>query len=85
VFGHTHIPFTRRFAAGTKSLINAGSVGLSYDGDPRASYVVLDDGVPTVRRVVYDIDRELRALAVSDLPGAEWTSKMLRTSTAQMP
>jgi predicted phosphodiesterase len=49
VFGHSHCPFIRMFAAGTKTLINAGSVGLSYDGDPRPSYFVLDDEVPAVR------------------------------------
>ncbi len=78
VFGHSHCLFIRMFAAGTKTLINAGSAGLSYDGDPRASYFVLDDEVPTVRRIAYDVDRELTALAVSELPGAAWTSNMLR-------
>jgi putative phosphoesterase len=85
VFGHVHRPSIRAIAGEPKLLINAGSVGLSYDGDPRASYLILDDGVPTVRRVAYDIDRELRALAVCGLPGAEWTSRMLRTSSPQMP
>ncbi len=66
-------------------LINTGSVGLSYDGDPRASYLLLDDGIPTIRRVEYDIERELKALSSCGLPGAEWTAKMLRTSSPQMP
>ena len=85
VFGHVHRPFIRTVAGRPKTLVNAGSVGLSYDGDPRASYLILDDGVPAVRRVAYDMDRELKALAVCGMPGAEWTSRMLRTSSPQMP
>ena len=85
VFAHVHRPSVRTIAGRPKTLVNAGSVGLPYDGDPRASYLILDDGVPTVRRIAYDIDRELSALAVCGLPGAEWTSRMLRTSSAQMP
>ena len=85
VFGHVHRPSVRTAAGQPKTLVNTGSVGLSYDGDPRASYLILDDGEPTLRRIVYDVDRELRALAVCGLPGAEWTSRMLRTSTPLMP
>jgi len=85
VFGHVHRPSVRTLAGQPKTLVNAGSVGLSYDGDPRASYLILDDGIPTVRRVEYHIERELRALAMCGLPGAEWTSRMLRTSSPQMP
>lgn len=85
VFGHVHRPSIRAIAGEPKLLINTGSVGLSYDGDPRASYLILDDGAPTVRRVAYDIDRELKALAACGRPGAEWTSRMLRASSLQMP
>ena len=40
VTGHTHLPFVRNF--GKKMFVNAGSVGQPRDGDPRASYVVVD-------------------------------------------
>lgn len=85
VFGHTHLPSIRNAGGALKWLINAGSVGLPYDGDPRASYVVLDEGRPEIRRVGYDVMRELKALASCGLPGAEWTARMLRTSSPQMP
>jgi len=84
-FGHTHRPSIHRMAGQPEFLINAGSVGLPYDGDPRASYLLLDDGTPSIRRVEYNVERELKALLSSDLPGAEWTAKMLRTSSPQMP
>src|ERR1700758_335567 len=85
IFGHTHRSSIRRMKGDLKLLINAGSVGLSYDGDPRASYVLLDEGRPEIRRVKYDVERELKALTACGLPGAAWMAKMLRTSSPQMP
>ncbi|MGI8945737.1 MAG: metallophosphoesterase family protein [Thermoleophilaceae bacterium] len=54
VFGHTHLPFARR-AAGGVELLNPGSVGMPFDGDHRAAWVVLrEDGAAEHRRVPYD-------------------------------
>ena len=54
VFGHTHLPFAREAGSGT-ALANPGSVGMPFDGDPRAAYAVLhDDGRVEHRRVAYD-------------------------------
>lgn len=85
VYAHTHQPSVRNISFGDILLVNTGSVGLSYDGDPRASYLLLDDYVPTVRRVEYDIDRELEALFSSGLPHSEWIARTLRTATPQLP
>jgi predicted phosphodiesterase len=85
VFGHTHRPSIRDIAGYPRLLINTGSVGLPYDGDPRASYLVFDEGTPSIRRVEYNLKKELTALASCGLPGAKWTAKMLRTSSPQMP
>jgi predicted phosphodiesterase len=53
VFGHTHLAFTRR--AGGIELVNPGSVGMPFDGDPRAAYgLVADGGEVELRRVGYD-------------------------------
>lgn len=82
-FGHTHRPFVR--GIGQRRLANSGSVGLPYDGDPRASFLLFEDGVPSIRRVAYDMERELRALAASGMPGAAWTARMLRTAAPQSP
>ncbi len=87
-YGHTHIPSVRRLGASGGSvsvLVNTGSVGLPYDGDPRASYLLIDGGSPTIRRVEYDVEKELRLLARCGLPGAEWTARMLRGSRAMLP
>ena len=85
VFGHTHRPSVRQLNSRVRLLINAGSVGLPYDGDPRASYLVLEDGKPEIRRVEYDTEREIRALVSSGLPGVDWISRMLRTGAPHLP
>ena len=54
VFGHTHLQFRRR-AEGGIELVNPGSVGMPFDGDPRAGYALVgDDGEVELRRVAYD-------------------------------
>ena len=54
VFGHTHLAFRRR-AEGRIELLNPGSVGMPFDGDPRAAWAVLgEDGAIEHRRVRYD-------------------------------
>lgn len=83
VYGHIHRSFLRRLPEMT--IVNSGSVSLSYDGDPRASYVLADDGKPTIRRVEYDVDREIQRLRSSGAPGAEWIAKILATATPHMP
>lgn len=58
ILGHTHIPFV--VEAGDGFLINPGSVGQPRDGDPRASYMMLEIKGSSVmvdhRRVEYDVD-----------------------------
>ena len=73
VFGHTHLPFVRVDAATGIELINPGSVGMPFDGNPRASYALLhDDGRVEHRRVRYDhasAARRARAVAGDDTWG----------------
>jgi predicted phosphodiesterase len=83
VYGHIHQPFMRDVAGLT--VVNAGSVGQSFDGDPRASYLLVGDGAPQIRRVEYDVEREIRAIAASGLPHADWIARTLRTARPQMP
>jgi len=54
LLGHTHLPMSR--GAWTKVVVNPGSVGQPLDGDPRASYAVIEDGMAEIRRVEYDIE-----------------------------
>ncbi len=58
--GHTHQPFELQLS--NKRVINPGSVGQPRDGNPRASYAVLERGRVEFRRVEYDIRETLDAL-----------------------
>jgi diadenosine tetraphosphatase ApaH/serine/threonine PP2A family protein phosphatase len=84
VYAHIHQPAQRTLTTGMR-LVNTGSVGLPYDGDPRASYLLLDDSSPVIRRVEYDIEKELQNLSSSGLPHAEWIARTLRAATPQLP
>ena len=64
---------------------NSGSVRLSYDGDRRAAYLLLDESRPSIRRVEYDVDKELEALSCCGLPHADWIAKILSSASPQMP
>ena len=83
VFGHIHVPFVRKTAELT--VANSGSVGMPYDGDPRASFLLVDEGIPALRRVEYDIEREVRRLQANRDPHLDWMSAMLRSGRPQMP
>ena len=69
----------------TDRVSNTGSVSLSYDGDRRAAYLLLDESKPAIRRVEYDVDTELKALSGCGLPHSVWIAKMLESGSFQMP
>jgi putative phosphoesterase len=75
VYGHIHRPYVRRMQGMT--VANTGSVSQSYDGDRRASYLVIDGESVTIRRVEYDVESEAKELLRSGLPHAEWMAKIL--------
>lgn len=56
VCGHVHRPLAR--AVDRWQIFNGGSVGIPYNGDPRAQYLLLDAvgrrWAPTFRRIDYD-------------------------------
>ena len=70
ILGHTHVPLIQKFEEGY--VINPGGCGQPRDGDPRASYVVLnvEDGKVELeyRRVSYDVDRVSKAILKEGLP-----------------
>jgi predicted phosphodiesterase len=83
IYGHIHRPYIRRLSGTT--VANTGSVSLSYDGDRRAAYLLLDGSKPAIRRVEYDVDSELKTLSSCGLPHAEWIAKILESASPQMP
>jgi putative phosphoesterase len=77
VYGHIHRPFVRRAGAGLL-VVNAGSAGLAWDGDPRASYVLIEDGKAEIVRVEYDTERDAALLMSSGHPDAGRLAEMRR-------
>jgi predicted phosphodiesterase len=82
LLGHTHLPMARR--VGPRLVINPGSVGQPRDGDPRASYAVVEDGDVRLKRAAYDVTRTVRDLEALGLRAdvTERLTAILRTGTA---
>lgn len=71
VGGHTHQQVIREVTGGL-TYVNAGSVGMPYEGRPGAFWLVVDDGRPRLRETGYDIAAaamELRASGFGDVEG----------------
>jgi putative phosphoesterase len=83
IYAHIHRAFVRQ--VGALTVANTGSVSLSYDGDPRASYLLIDDDTPVIRRVEYDVEKECRRMVERRIPNASWVGAMLRSGRFQMP
>jgi len=76
VYGHIHQPYVKEM--GEWTVANAGSVSLSYDGDARASYAVVDGEKASIRRVEYEVEREVQAVTRAELPHGDWVCANLR-------
>lgn len=80
-FGHCHRAFVRH-ARGCV-VVNAGSVGLPYDGDPRPSYALIDVdrgvSMAAIVRVPYDAEAAVRAAYNVGMAGAELFASTART------
>ena len=83
VYCHIHRPFIRK--VGTMTVCNTGSVGSPYDGDLRSSYLLITDDQPTIRRVAYDVEKEVGRLLASDYPYKEWIAEMRRKASYVPP
>ena len=83
VYGHIHYPFVRRLSSFT--VANSGSLSFSYDGDPRAAYVLIDEGEIVIRRVEYDVEEEIRWLADAHYPDADWIAQIYRAAAPIAP
>ena len=79
---HIHAPYVRRLDALT--VANGGSVSIPLDGDPRPSYLVVEDGVPQPRRIEFDLERSIAMTMASGHPLAGWIAEWMRRAT-QVP
>jgi putative phosphoesterase len=78
--GHTHLPDIQEF--GWKVIVNDGSAGYVFDGDPAASWalVTIDDEVTAeIRRTEYDVLATANAISARGLPGDVYRAATVRT------
>lgn len=68
VIGHTHHQFDRR--VGDLRIVNAGSVGMAYEGEVAAYWTLVEDGEPRAMRTPFDIERAVRETSASGWPKA---------------
>jgi putative phosphoesterase len=85
--GHTHIPEVREF--GWKVIVNAGSAGYVFDGDPTASFALVtinaatdQDGTTVsaeIKRAEFDVLAVSNAISARGLPGDVYRAATVRT------
>lgn len=81
VCGHTHIPEVRDL--GWKVIVNVGSAGYVFDGDPTASWALIDlaDGEvqAEIRRTAFDTLGVANAISARGLAGDVYRAATVRT------
>ena len=69
VGGHVHVQYEREL--GGIRLVNAGSVGMPYEGRQGAFWALVEDGSVELRRTTYAVDAAVAAIRASGYPDAE--------------
>ena len=79
--GHTHVPEVRDL--GWKVIVNGGSAGYVFDGDPTASWAsltIVDGEVHAdIRRTPFDVLTVANAISARGLPGDVYRAATVRT------
>ena len=75
VCGHTHVQFDRTLSNGLR-VVNAGSVGMPYEGRRGAFWALLGPGVDLVR-TEYDVEAAAAAILETAAPGVEDQARWL--------
>ena len=81
VCGHTHLPEVRDL--GWKVIVNDGSAGYIFDGDPTASWALIDIAgghvTAEIKRTTFDVLAVSNALTARGLPGDVYRAATVRT------
>jgi len=81
VCGHTHLPEVRDL--GWKVIVNDGSAGYIFDGEPTASWALIDvaggEVTAEIRRVEFDALSVANAISARGLPGDVYRAATVRT------
>lgn len=80
--GHTHLAEVREL--GRRLIVNPGSCGYAFDGDPAAAWAMLtiDDGdepSATLHRTAYDAQKVADEVSARGLPGDAYRAATIRT------
>jgi len=79
--GHTHVPEIRDF--GWRQIVNDGSAGYVFDGDPTASWAIIDivgdDVTAEIKRTEFDTLAVATAISDRGLPGDVYRAATVRT------
>jgi len=79
--GHTHVPEVRDL--GWKMIVNDGSAGYVFDGDPTASWARIDiangEVQAEIKRTDYDVLSVANAISARGLPGDVYRAATVRT------
>jgi predicted phosphodiesterase len=79
--GHTHIPEVRDF--GWQVIVNDGSTGFVFDGDPTASWALVaiegETVTAEIRRTDFDVMAVANAISARGLPGDVYRAATVRT------
>jgi len=79
VCGHTHVQFDRTHRG--KRVVNAGSVGMHWEGRPGAYWLVIGPDVE-LRRTMYDIEDAAKQIRATGYPDPD---ELLERLTADDP
>jgi len=81
VCGHTHIPEVRE--VGWRTIVNVGSAGYVFDGDPSASWALIEieggEIKAEIQRTTYDVMAASDAVSARGLPGDVYRAATIRT------
>jgi diadenosine tetraphosphatase ApaH/serine/threonine PP2A family protein phosphatase len=81
VCGHTHVQFDR--SLGGKRVVNSGSVGLPYEDEPGAFWVLLSNDIE-LRRTEYDLEEAATLIAATGFPeSAELIATLKRPPSSE--
>jgi putative phosphoesterase len=79
--GHTHMPEVRD--VGWRTIVNDGSAGYVFDGDPTASWALIEieEGAvkAEIHRTNYDVMEAANAVSARGLPGDVYRAATIRT------
>ena len=77
ICGHTHVQYDRLVSA--RRIVNAGSVGMPYEGTPDARWAILDDGGVTLVSTRYDAEAAFEVLSKTGFPVLDdWYGAVVR-------